>query len=288
VQQRIARGVRENNCRTCSGVLGRNSGWRVTRLPAASHIFADLTNSGRQDLFVVRHSGPLLFINLGNGTFQVKPDTFHFARPPQGTFTGVALADYDRDGLLDVYFCTYSFNQGLSDYGFPKPYYDAQNGPPNFLLKNSGGHAFKDVTTEAGLDVSNNRFSFAGVWNDYDRDGWPDLYVVNDFGRKVLYKNNRNGTFTDVSAEAGVEDPGEGMSATWFDYDNDGYDDIYAVIHCCGRSVEQSNTGHIRYIEEGTVSAVAVEAVGQPGRLTNINVIVAVAVKIAHGNAIVP
>jgi Flp pilus assembly protein TadD/peroxiredoxin len=192
-------------------------------------VFADLTNSGRQDLIVVRHSGPLLFINLGNGEFEVKPDAFHFARPVEGTFTGVAVADYNRDGLLDVYFCTYSFYQGLSDYGFPKPYYDAQNGPPNFLLKNAGAHAFEDVTAKAGLDVSNNRFSFAAVWNDYDRDGWLDLYVVNDFGRKVLYKNNRNGTFTDVSAECGVEDPGEGMSATWFDYDNDGYEDIYSV-----------------------------------------------------------
>jgi Flp pilus assembly protein TadD/peroxiredoxin len=192
-------------------------------------VFADLTNSGRQDLIVVRHSGPLLFINLGNGKFEVKPDAFHFARPVQGTFTGVAVADYNRDGLLDVYFCTYSFYQGLSDYGFPKPYYDAQNGPPNFLLKNNGNHAFEDVTAKAGLDVSNNRFSFAAVWNDYDRDGWLDLYVVNDFGRKVLYKNNRNETFTDVSAQCGVEDPGEGMSATWFDYDNDGYEDIYSV-----------------------------------------------------------
>ena len=192
-------------------------------------IFADLSNSGRQDLIVVRHSGPLLFVNLGNGAFQLKPDAFHFARPPQGTFTGVAVADYDRDGLLDVYFCTYSFYQGLSEYEYPKPYYDAQNGPPNFLVKNRGNHTFEDVTVPAGVDVNNNRFSFASTWNDYDRDGWLDLYVVNDFGRKVLYKNNRDGTFTDVSAEAGVEDPGEGMSMAWLDYDNDGYDDIYSV-----------------------------------------------------------
>jgi Flp pilus assembly protein TadD len=192
-------------------------------------IFADLTNSGRQDLIVVRTSGPLLFANRGNGTFELKPDAFQFARPPQGTFTGASVADYDRDGLLDVYFCTYSFYQGLSDYEYPNPYYDAQNGPPNFLLRNRGSHNFEDVTIPSGMDVSNNRFSFGAVWNDYDRDGWTDLYVVNDFGRKVLYRNNRNGTFTDVSAQAGIEDPGEGMSMTWFDYDNDGYEDAYVV-----------------------------------------------------------
>lgn len=192
-------------------------------------LFADLTNSGRQDLIVVRTGGPLLFANQGGGVFALKPDAFRFAQPPQGSFTGASLADYNRDGLLDVYFCTYSFYQGLSEYDFPNPYYDAQNGPPNFLLKNNGNYEFQDVTTPSGMDVNNNRFSFAACWNDFDRDGWPDLYVVNDFGRKVLYRNNGNGTFTDVSVEAGVEDPGEGMSMTWLDYDNDGRDDMYVV-----------------------------------------------------------
>ena len=195
----------------------------------SSAIFADLNNNGHQDLIVVRTSGPLLFINRGDGTFELKPDAFHFARPPQGTFTGLAVADYDRDGLLDVYFCLYSFYQGLSEYEFPKPFYDAQNGPPNFLLKNRGDHTFEDVTVPSGMDQSNNRFSFTCSWNDYNNDGWLDLYVVNDFGRKVLYRNNGDGTFTDVSAEAGIEDPGEGMSMAWFDYDNDGFDDLYVV-----------------------------------------------------------
>ncbi len=195
----------------------------------SSALFADLNNNGHQDLIVVRTSGPLLFVNRGDGTFELKPDAFHFARQPQGTFTGLAVADYDRDGLLDVYFCLYSYYQGLSEYEFPKPYYDAQNGPANFLLKNRGGHAFEDVTVSSGMDQNNNRYSFACGWNDCNNDGWPDLYVVNDFGRKNLYRNQGDGSFVDVSAEAGVEDPGAGMSVCWFDYDNDGLDDLYVA-----------------------------------------------------------
>jgi Flp pilus assembly protein TadD len=195
----------------------------------SSAIFADLTNNGLQDLIVVRTNGPLLFVNRGDGTFELKANAFDSARPPQGAFTGVAVADYDRDGLLDVYFALYSYYQGLSEYQFPTPYYDAQNGPPSFLFRNRGDGTFEDVTLSAGLDKSNHRYTLACSWNDYNNDGWPDLYVVNDFGRKVLYKNNGNGTFTDVSLATGVEDPGEGMSATWLDYDNDGFDDLYVV-----------------------------------------------------------
>jgi hypothetical protein len=67
------------------------------------------------------------------------------------------------------------------------------------------------------------------VWGDYDNDGFPDLYVVNDFGRKTLYHNNRNGTFTDVTVKAGVLDYGAGMNASFGDYDNDGKLDIYVT-----------------------------------------------------------
>jgi Flp pilus assembly protein TadD/peroxiredoxin len=195
----------------------------------SSAIFADLRNTGLQDLIVVRTNGPLLFLNAGDGAFHLKENAFHFANAPQGSFTAVAVADYDLDGLLDVYFCLYSFYQGLSDYQFPTPFYDAQNGPPNFLFRNRGDGVFEDVTQATGMNKSNNRYTLACSWNDYNQDGHPDLYVVNDFGRKVLYRNNGDGTFTDVSAETGVEDQGEGMSSTWFDYDNDGFDDLYAV-----------------------------------------------------------
>jgi tetratricopeptide (TPR) repeat protein len=195
----------------------------------ACALFADIDNDGRQDVIVVRTNGPLLFLNEGGGKFRPKPDAFQFATPPQGTFTGAAVADYDRDGWLDIYFCLYLYYQGTDQYKYPSPYHDAENGPPNFMMRNNRDGTFLDVTAQTGLNKNNTRYSFCCGWNDYNRDGWPDLYVVNDFGRKNLYCNNRDGTFTDVAPQAGVEDVGAGMAVCWFDYDNDGVEDLYVA-----------------------------------------------------------
>jgi len=195
----------------------------------ASALFADFENKGLQDLLVVCGSGPLLFVNQGNGKFLWKRDAFRFLRPPQGTLTHAAVADYDGDGRLDVYFCLYSYYLGLDQYHYPAPYFDARNGPPNFLLHNEGNGVFEDRTEAAGLNVENDRYSFACAWGDYNSDGLPDLYVANDFGRSNLYRNDGNGKFTSVSTEAGVEDVGAGMSASWFDFDNDGKQDVYVA-----------------------------------------------------------
>jgi tetratricopeptide (TPR) repeat protein/peroxiredoxin len=195
----------------------------------ACALFVDVDNDGRQDLIVVRTNGPMLFLNAGGGKFRQKADAFHFAGSPQGTFTGAAVADYDRDGWLDIYFCLYVYYQGTDQYKYPSPYYAAENGPPNFMMRNNRDGTFRDVTAETGLNQNNTRYSFCCGWGDFDRDGWPDLYVVNDFGRKNLYRNNGNGTFTDIASQAGVEDVGAGMSVCWFDYDNDGAEDLYVA-----------------------------------------------------------
>ena len=195
----------------------------------ACALFADFANQGRQDLLVVCGSGPLLFLNQGDGTFSLKRDAFKFEHPPQGTFTHAALADYDGDGRLDVYFCLYSYYLGLDQYHYPIPYFDARNGPPNFLLHNEGDGTFVDRTKAAGLDAENDRYSFACAWGHSNANGLPDLYVANDFGRANLYRNNGDGTFTAVSSEAHVDDAGAGMSASWSDFDNDGKQDIYAA-----------------------------------------------------------
>jgi tetratricopeptide (TPR) repeat protein len=195
----------------------------------SSALFFDLRNTGLQDLVVLRTSGPLLFLNQGDATFRHKPEGFRFAKPAQGSFTGMSAADYDRDGRLDLYLCSYLYYQTEDPYP-PVPYHDARNGPPNFLFRNElsadGGGCLRDVTAEAGLNHNNDRFSFAASWCDYNGDGWPDLYVANDFGRSNLYRND-GGHFRDVAAEAGAENIGPGMSAAWFDYDGDRRPDLY-------------------------------------------------------------
>ncbi|HEY7055231.1 MAG TPA: CRTAC1 family protein, partial [Vicinamibacterales bacterium] len=199
----------------------------------ASSLFVDVDNDGDEDLVLATATQPLLFLNDGKGHFTQVPDAFRFAKPPQGVLTSISMADYDRDGSLDLYLCVYSyfFGAGEDKAGTPAPYYDARNGPPGVLFRNDGHGHFVEVTKEAGLDDGNDRYHFAAAWGDYDGDGWPDLLVANDFGTKNLYHNlgRRNGTvmFEDVAASAGVLDHGAGMSATFLDYDNDGRLDIY-------------------------------------------------------------
>jgi Tfp pilus assembly protein PilF/peroxiredoxin len=199
----------------------------------AQSLFVDVDNDGDQDLVLSTGTQPLLFVNDGKGRFSNVADAFRFRRPLQGVLTSIAMADYDRDGFLDLYLCVYSyfFGAGEEKAGTPAPYYDARNGPPGVLFRNDGHGRFIDVTEEAGLNQGNDRYHFAAAWADYDGDGWVDLFVANDFGTKNLYRNRglRGGsvTFEDVAAEAGVLDYGAGMSAAFFDYDNDGLLDIY-------------------------------------------------------------
>ncbi len=202
---------------------------------SAQPLFADVDNDGDQDLVIATSVQPLLLRNDGRGRYEVVEEAFTFASPLQGVLTGVTMADFDRDGFLDAYLSVYSYFFGAGDdkAGTPMPYHDARNGPPGVLFRNDGRGRFVDVTREVGLDEGNDRYHFAAAWADYDEDGWPDLFVANDFGTKNLYRNlgrqaDGRVRFEDVAAKAGVLDHGAGMSATFVDYDNDGRLDIYA------------------------------------------------------------
>lgn len=195
----------------------------------ASALWGDYDNDGDADLFLMSND-ILLFENDGKGRFTRSPLAFEIAGDDRGTLMSAALADYDRDGFLDLYVCQYTPAGGSVMGGYlhqPTPYHDANSGAPNQLFRNNAGKSFTNVTAQAGLSVNNRRWSFAAAWGDTDLDGYPDLYVANDFGRNNLYRNNRNGTFTDVAGRAGVEDIAAGMSAAWEDVDNDGRLDLY-------------------------------------------------------------
>jgi hypothetical protein len=124
------------------------------------------------------------------------------------------------------YFALDDAGESSIGLGNPIPYHDANNGARNTLYRNEGQFSFTDATTVVGLDADNRRFSHAAAWEDYDRDGDPDLYVVNDYGRNCLYRNDA-GHFVNVAAQAGVEDISAGMSASFGDYNRDGLPDIY-------------------------------------------------------------
>ncbi|MHC4431527.1 MAG: FG-GAP-like repeat-containing protein [Planctomycetota bacterium] len=121
-----------------------------------------------------------------------------------------AAVDYDRDGDIDLYVT------------------NSRLGKPNKLFRNRGDGTFTEVGEEVGVARANEAHgtSMDAVWGDYDNDGHLDLYVVK-WGWNVLYHNNGNGTFSDVTDEAGVGDKGNGNAAVWFDYNDDGCLDLY-------------------------------------------------------------
>jgi len=226
-----------------------------------SALFVDLDNDGDEDLVIATSVALLFMENDGRARFSAKaslsaaegmvtagapsgavrtggvPDEGmsggHYSR--SGDFGAVntsdlvslAAADYDNDGLIDIYACAYHSTGAEADrFPIPLPYHDANNGGRNLMIRNEGGWRFSNVTASSGLDVNNTRFSFAASWDDFDNDGDQDLYVANDFGRNNLYRND-GGRFVDIAPQAGVENIAAGMSVSWSDYDHDGWMDLY-------------------------------------------------------------
>ena len=120
--------------------------------------------------------------------------------------SGLAVGDYDNDGHEDIYF--------LDQHG------------PNALYRNTGDGSFVDVTAQAGVALGD-RISVAATFADYDNDGWPDLFVTSTRGGNVLFHNRGDGTFEDVTAKAGLSHVGHSQTPVFFDYDNDGYLDLF-------------------------------------------------------------
>ncbi|MDA0810888.1 MAG: VCBS repeat-containing protein [Verrucomicrobia bacterium] len=142
---------------------------------------------------------------------------------------GAAVADYDGDGLLDLYILyQYSSETSPGDPGILPWVGDAISGAPNALWRNLGDGRFEDVTEKSGAGGGLHN-SFAAVWLYADDDRHPDLYVANDFGKNNLLRNRGDGTFEDISAQSGVADFATSMGVAAGDIDNDGRTEIYVA-----------------------------------------------------------
>jgi hypothetical protein len=140
---------------------------------------------------------------------------------------GVALFDYNNDGLLDVFLV----NGGRIANPMPTPENFDRKDPRywNRLYRQNRDGSFRDVTEQAGLsNAGDGNYGMGVAIGDYDNDGYPDIYVTN-YGKNILYHNNGDGTFTDVTAKAGVAGGGWSESAGFFDYDNDGKLDLFVT-----------------------------------------------------------
>jgi hypothetical protein len=175
----------------------------------------DYNNDGRLDLFISRGAWFLLPMpqsllrNDGDGKFSdVTKQAGLFA---EVISTSSRWADYDNDGWLDVLLVC--------------------ERPGNQLFHNRGDGTFENVTTKAGVQQSGNSFCKGADWIDYDNDDYPDLFVNNLMADARLYHNNRNGTFTDVTKAMGIDGPRRGFACWAWDYDNDGWLDLFATCY---------------------------------------------------------
>lgn len=206
----------------------------------------DYNNDGHEDLFVTYWGDCALYRNNGNGTFtDVALKAGVTSRTTTGLQrwnTGCAFLDYDRDGHLDLFVANYiDFDPKTAPLPESGPcLYKGlvvACGPPglqggkNILFHNNGDGTFTDVSETSGILKTPGTYGLGVLVADFDNDGWPDIYVANDSTSSALYKNNHDGTFTDVAIEAGVAysadgKPQAGMGVSAVDFDCDGQLDI--------------------------------------------------------------
>lgn len=208
---------------------------------AISAVFGDYDNDGCEDLYVVRsgHSekltdlgdSDLLYRNNCDGTFRNVSDEAGIR--DEGHGRGAAWSDYDQDGDLDIYVANHGVVLSSNQFTVES----------NYLWRNNGNGTFTEVASEAGVfgqsACDETRYtrmrdhdwkeSYQPAWFDYDGDHLPDLFVATDSNVSPLYRNNGDGTFTEVTQEAGMCRFGTGMGVAVGDYDNDLDLDIYVT-----------------------------------------------------------
>ena len=203
----------------------------------------DFDNDGNEDLFVTYWGPNSLFRNKGNGSFEDVAARSGVAGPDDEFTTGCTFADYDRDGHLDLFVASYLAFQlkqvplpGQHPYCVFKdaPVYCGPRGLPYgklTLYRNRGEGTFEDVSLRSGVRKASGCYAFTTAAADFNGDGWVDLYVACDSTPSLYFRNNKNGTFTELATEAsiaynehGAEQAGMGIAIA--DYNNDCWLDI--------------------------------------------------------------
>jgi hypothetical protein len=222
----------------------------------------DYDNDGFDDLYVTYYGKNRLYHNERNGTFREVAAGVAGSGGEWGS--GCAFVDYDRDGKLDLVVANYVHfdiktaprpGEGQMCIWKGVPVMCGPRGlesTPNVLYHNLGGGRFANVSTPSGIEKTNGHYCLGVSTLDYNRDGWPDIYVACDSTPSILYRNNKDGTFTDVAVDAEVafdEDGREqaGMGATVADYNGDGLPDIFKTNFSDDTSSLYQNNGDGTY-----------------------------------------
>jgi hypothetical protein len=219
----------------------------------------DYDNDGREDLFVTYWGQNRLYHNAGGGTFDDVTSRAGLVRDRRRWSSGCAFLDYDRDGRLDLFAANYidldlaatpTPSSGMCRYkglavacgpsGLP--------GGRNLLYRNRGDGTFADVSEPSGITRAKGTYGLGVATLDFDGDGWIDLYVANDSNPSALYRNNRDGTFTDIGTTAGCAYSQDGkaqagMGLAIGDYDRSGTMDVFKTNFAGDTSTLYANTG---------------------------------------------
>jgi hypothetical protein len=250
---------------------------------ASAVTVGDYDNDGLDDLFVTYWGQNVLYHNNGNATFTDVTSKAGVATKGTRWGSGCAFVDYDRDGKLDLFVANYlrfdlatapEPGKGPNCLWKGIPVNCGPKGLPtdtNLLYHNNGDGTFTDVSGASGISKVRERYAMTAVVTDFNDDGWPDLYVACDSTASILYRNNRDGTFTDVAVETGAayNEDGQaqaGMGVTIGDYNGDGQPDIFKTHFADDLPILYKNSGrgffedssreagfdHTRYVQWGT------------------------------------